>query len=275
MPTVVLTPLVRVSALERRSPRRWSRPNAAKPASSPMPAGRPSSAEPLAGELDDRSVLPASRRGSRRRARPRRPPPRTRRVPGVIEAASRLPYVIVPVLSSRMTSTSPEASTARPLMARTLKRATRSMPAMPIADRSPPIVVGMRHTSRATSATVSTVVPAYSPERPERHRRHQEDDRQAGEQDRQGDLVGRSLPLGALDEGDHPVEEGLARVGRDADHDAVADERRPTGHGAPDVGARLLEDGRRLAGDRGLVDEPDPFDDVAVTGDRLASPRRR
>src|SRR5262245_19350972 len=48
-------------------------------------------------------------------------------------------------------------------MARTLNRATRSIPAMPIADSSPPIVVGIRQTSRATSATVSTVVPAYSP----------------------------------------------------------------------------------------------------------------
>ena len=37
------------------------------------------------------------------------------------------------------------------------------MPAMPMADSRPPIVVGMRQTSRATSATVSTVVPAYSP----------------------------------------------------------------------------------------------------------------
>ena len=41
-----------------------------------------------------------------------------------------------------------------------------------------------------------------------------------GEQDRQGDLVRRPLALGALDEGDHPVEERLARVGRDADRRA-------------------------------------------------------
>ena len=67
--------------------------------------------------------------------------------------------MIVPVLSSRMTSTSPDASTARPLIASTLKRATRSMPAMPMADSRPPIVVGMRQTSSATRATVSTVVP--------------------------------------------------------------------------------------------------------------------
>ena len=82
---------------------------------------------------------------------------------GVIAAARRLPKVIVPVLSRMITSTSPEASTARPLMASTLKRATRSMPAMPIAESNPPIVVGMRQTRSATRATVSSVVPANSP----------------------------------------------------------------------------------------------------------------
>ncbi len=48
-------------------------------------------------------------------------------------------------------------------MASTLKRATRSMPAMPMADSRPPMVVGMRQTRSATSATVSTLVPAYWP----------------------------------------------------------------------------------------------------------------
>ena len=38
----------------------------------------------------------------------------------------------------------------------------------------------------------------------------QEDDRQPGEQDVERDLVRRLLPLGALDERDHPVEEALA-----------------------------------------------------------------
>ena len=81
-------------------------------------------------------------------------------------------------------------------------------------------MVGIRQTSSATSATVSTVAPANSAERPERDGRHQEDDRQPGEQDRQGDLVRRPLALRALDERDHPVEERLAGVGRDADRRA-------------------------------------------------------
>ena len=45
-------------------------------------------------------------------------------------------------------------------MASTLKRVTRSIPAMPIADSRPPIVVGIRHTSSAMRITVETGVPA-------------------------------------------------------------------------------------------------------------------
>src|ERR1051326_8112275 len=67
--------------------------------------------------------------------------------------AMRLPSVIVPVLSSSSVSTSPAASTARPLIARMFLRTSRSMPAMPIAERSPPIVVGIRQTSRSEEHT--------------------------------------------------------------------------------------------------------------------------
>ena len=48
----------------------------------------------------------------------------------------------------------PAASTARPDMARTLRCTIRSMPAMPIADSRPPIVVGARQTNSATSTAV-------------------------------------------------------------------------------------------------------------------------
>jgi hypothetical protein len=69
---------------------------------------------------------------------------------GTNSVAIRLPRVIVPVLSRSMVSTSPAASTARPLSGITLWRISRSIPAMPIAERSPPIVVGIRHTRSAT-----------------------------------------------------------------------------------------------------------------------------
>ena len=124
---------------------------------------------------------------------------------------------------------------------------------------------------------MSTIVPANWPNGRRVTVDEQEDDGQAGEQDRQGDLVRRALALGALDEGDHPVEERLARVGGDRDDEAVAGQGRAAGHAAADVRAGLLEDRRGLAGDRRLVDEAEALDDVAVTGDRLAlrRPRRR
>ena len=102
----------------------------------------------------------------------------------------------------------------------------------------------------------------------------QEDDRQAGEEDRQGDLVRRLLPVGALDEGDHAVEERLARLGRDAHDDLVGQHPRAAGDGGA-VAAGLADDRRRLAGDRRLVDGGDALDDVAVAGDHLAAPTRR
>jgi hypothetical protein len=74
-------------------------------------------------------------------------------------SAIRLPKVMVPVLSSSNVSTSPAASTARPEVAITLAWIMRSMPAMPIADSRPPIVVGIRHTSSATSTVMVIGAP--------------------------------------------------------------------------------------------------------------------
>ena len=71
--------------------------------------------------------------------------------------ARRLPMVIVPVLSKSNVSTLPATSTALPLLAMMLARKARSMPAMPMAAKRAPIVVGMRQTKRATS--VGTSVP--------------------------------------------------------------------------------------------------------------------
>ena len=87
----------------------------------------------LLGEHDDRAALGRLVGERRRAARPRRARASTRRASGRTPAAWRLPSVIVPVLSSSSTSTSPDASTARPDSASTLRRTSRSMPAMPIA----------------------------------------------------------------------------------------------------------------------------------------------
>ena len=69
-------------------------------------------------------------------------------------AARRFPYVIVPVLSNIIVSTSPHASTAFPDIAITLNLVTLSIPAIPIAESKPPIVVGIRHTQSAINVDV-------------------------------------------------------------------------------------------------------------------------
>ncbi len=80
---------------------------------------------------------------------------------GMKASASRLPRVMVPVLSSSSVFTSPAASTARPDMASTLRCTRRSMPAMPMAERSAPIVVGISVTRSATSTVVGCAASAY------------------------------------------------------------------------------------------------------------------
>ena len=78
---------------------------------------------------------------------------------GSSSVACRLPSVIVPVLSSRSTSTSPAASTARPDIASTLRWTSRSMPAMPMAESRAPMVVGIRQTSSAVSTIMGCRAP--------------------------------------------------------------------------------------------------------------------
>ena len=143
------------------------------------------------------------------------------------------------------------------------------MPAMPIALSSAPIVVGISATSSAISVVSEMSVSANSRERQQRHDHDQEDDRQARQQDVERDLVRRLAPLGALDQRDHPVQERLAGLLGDLDHDAVAQHARAAGDRAA-VTAGLADDRRRLAGDRRLVDRRDALDDGAVAGDHLA-----
>jgi hypothetical protein len=112
-------------------------------------------------------------------------------------------------------------------------------------------------------------LPGVDGERLEGHDRDQEDDGEHAEQDREGDLVGRLLPLGPLDEGDHLVEEALARLGRDPHPDPVGQHPGPAGDGRA-VPAGLADDRGRLAGDGRLVDRGDALDNLAVAGDDLA-----
>ncbi len=66
-------------------------------------------------------------------------------------------------------------------------------------------------------------------DRPQRRADDDEDDGQRGEQHVEGDLVGGALALRALDQGDHPVHEGLAGVAGDPDDDPVGEHRRAAG----------------------------------------------
>ena len=188
---------------------------------------------------------------------------------GTNSVASRLPSVIVPVLSSSSTSTSPDASTARPDSASTLRRTSRSMPAMPIADSSAPIVVGISDDQQRDQSRDRHVGVRELGERPQRHDDRQEHERQAREQDVERDLVRRLAAVGALDERDHAVEEAVARLLRDLDHDPVRQHARAAGDRAA-VAAGLADHRRRLARDRGLVDRRDALDHGAVAGDQLA-----
>ena len=87
-------------------------------------------------------------------------------------------------------------------------------------------------------------------------------------QDGQRDLVGRLLPVGPLDQGDHAIQEGVTALGGDADHDPVGEDPGAAGDGRA-VAARLADDRGRLAGDGRLVDRGDALDDLTVRGDQV------
>ena len=76
-----------------------------------------------------------------------------------------------------------------------------------------------------------------------------EDQGKGDEEHLKGDLVGGLAPLGPLDEGDHPVEESLPRIGGYSDDDGIGDHHGAAGDGAP-VPARLAHHRGRLAGNR-------------------------
>ncbi|MNY71002.1 hypothetical protein D3C86_2092570 [compost metagenome] len=68
--------------------------------------------------------------------------------------------VMVPVLSKSNTSISPAVSTALPDLVITLARNALSIPAIPIAESNPPIVVGIKHTNREINA--ATVIGVFA-----------------------------------------------------------------------------------------------------------------
>ena len=87
----------------------------------------------------------------------------------------------------------------------------------------------------------------------------------AGQQDGERDLVRRLLPLGAFDQRDHAVEEGVAGRGGDAHLDPVGDHGRAAGDRRA-VAAGFADHRRGFAGDGGFVDRGDALDHLAVRG---------
>ena len=183
--------------------------------------------------------------------------------------AWRLPSVIVPVLSRSKVSTSPAASTARPDMASTLKRTSRSMPAMPIADNSAPIVVGIRRNEQRDEDDDRHRAPCVRGKARDCDGGEDEDQRHAGEQDVERDLVRRLLPHRAFDERNHAVEKSRALRRGDPHPEPVRRDARAAGDRRA-VAAALADDRRRFPGDRRLVDRGDAFDHLAVARDQVA-----
>ena len=183
--------------------------------------------------------------------------------------AWRLPKVIVPVLSSSKVSTSPAASTARPDIARTLKRTSRSMPAMPIADnkradrrRDQADEQRGQHDDRHRAAGIGGKTR-------DRHRGEDKDQGHTGEQDVERDLIRRLLPHRPLDQGNHAVEKGRALRRGDANLQLIRCDPRAAGY-RRSVAAAFANDGRRFAGDCRLVDRGDALNDLAVARDQVA-----
>ena len=140
---------------------------------------------------------------------------------------------------------------------------------MPIADSSAPIVVGIRQIEKRHQDDDRLLGVRVDRERLQGDDRQEQDDREAGEQDVERDLVRCLLAARTFDQRDHPVEEALAGLRGDPNDDLVGEHPRPTCHGGA-VAAGLADHRSRLAGDRRLVDRRDPLDHVAVGGDDLA-----
>ncbi len=106
-------------------------------------------------------------------------------------------------------------------------------------------------------------------ERLQGHDSQQKDDGQTGQQNIQRNLVGCLLALGAFDQRNHAIEEGLAGIRRYLHLDLVGEHTGSAGHRGA-VAPSLTNDGSGFAGDRRLVHRSDPFDDLSVGRDHLA-----
>jgi len=103
----------------------------------------------------------------------------------------------------------------------------------------------------------------------ERHHHEDEDNAQRHEEHLERNFVGGLLARGTLDHGNHLVEEALARIIGDLDHDPVGEHGRDAHDGAT-VSARLANHGRRFAGYGAFVDRGGAHDHRTVSRNLLA-----
>ena len=143
------------------------------------------------------------------------------------------------------------------------------MPAIPIADRSAPIVVGIRATRSAISVVVERSVWAKSANG------RSETTTSTNTRVSAASRMPSAISFGVLRRS-APSTKAIIRSRNERarllsylDHDPVGEHPGAAGDRAS-VAARLADHRRRLAGDRGLVDRGDPLDYGAVAGDRLA-----
>jgi hypothetical protein len=99
--------------------------------------------------------------------------------------------------------------------------------------------------------------------------RDHEDDRQAGEQDVQRDLVRRLLPPGTFHQRDHAIQEGGSLGCGDAHLDPIGQHAGAAGDRRT-IATALADHRCGLTGDRRLVDRGDAFDHIAVARDQVA-----
>ena len=97
----------------------------------------------------------------------------------------------------------------------------------------------------------------------------QENDREAGEQNAERDLVGRLLAGCALHQRDHAIEKSFAGIGGDLDLDPVRQHLGAAGNGRA-VAAGFADDRSGFAGNGRLVHRSHALDDFAVAGDVVA-----
>ena len=144
--------------------------------------------------------------------------------------------VMVPVLSRRSVFTSPAASTARPLRGQhvVLHQTIHARD----ADCREQATDGCRDQADQQRHQHKDRLrrPGVDGEWLQRDDSEQKNDGEAGQQNVQRDLIRRLLTLRAFDKRNHAIEKGLARIGRDADRDLVAQAREC--HRSPQNGRR-------------------------------------